>query len=131
MFVDDYANTVVVATNQQSCNSCQSAALSCEDIKCYWPKSSPGYYNIVDNGGTRQSIYCDMGEQELCGSRGGWTRLAYLNMSDDTQNCPTGFRLYNETNEVIELVVEMEQLLVVYQFSSHLMVSVILRYVVE
>ena len=48
----------------------------------------------MDNGGTRQSIYCDMEGQELCGSRGGWTRLAYLNMSDDTQNCPSGFRLY-------------------------------------
>ena len=33
--------------------------------------------------------------QELCGSRGGWTRLAYLNMSDDTQNCPPGFILYH------------------------------------
>ena len=31
---------------------------------------------------------------ELCGSGGGWTRLAYLNMSDSTQNCPSGFRLY-------------------------------------
>ena len=31
---------------------------------------------------------------ELCGSRGGWTRLAYLNMSNATQNCPSGFRLY-------------------------------------
>ena len=31
---------------------------------------------------------------ELCGSGGGWTRLAYLNMSDATQNCPSGFRLY-------------------------------------
>ena len=30
----------------------------------------------------------------MCGSREGWTRLAYLNMSDDTQNCPSGFRLY-------------------------------------
>ena len=37
---------------------------------------------------------------ELCGSRGGWTKLAYLNMSDDTQDCPPGFRLYNETDEV-------------------------------
>ena len=54
----------------------------------------------MDNGGTRQSIYCDMEGQELCGSRGGWTRLAYLDMSDDTQNCPSGFHLYNETNEV-------------------------------
>uniref|UniRef100_A0A1X7VN20 Fibrinogen C-terminal domain-containing protein n=1 Tax=Amphimedon queenslandica TaxID=400682 RepID=A0A1X7VN20_AMPQE len=31
---------------------------------------------------------------ELCGSGGGWTRLAYLNMSNATQNCPSGFRLY-------------------------------------
>ena len=54
----------------------------------------------MDNGGTRQSIYCDMEGQELCGSRGAWTRLAYLNMSDDTQNCPPGFHLYNETDEV-------------------------------
>ena len=48
----------------------------------------------MDNGGTKQSIYCDMGGQELCGSRGGWTRLAYLDMSDATQSCPSGFRLY-------------------------------------
>ena len=41
-----------------------------------------------------------MEEQELCGSRGGWTRLAYLDMSDDTQNCPPGFYLYNETDDV-------------------------------
>ena len=54
----------------------------------------------MDNGGTRQSIYCDMEGQELCGSRGGWTRLAYLDMSDDAQNCPPAFHLYNETDEV-------------------------------
>ena len=93
MFANYYANTIVVTTSQASCNSCQSAALSCEDIGRYWPKSSSGYYNIVDNEGKRKSIYCHI-EPELCGSRGGWTRLAYLNMSDDTQNCPSGFRLY-------------------------------------
>ena len=32
--------------------------------------------------------------EELCGSGGGWTRLAYLDMSDSTVNCPSGFRLY-------------------------------------
>ena len=32
--------------------------------------------------------------KELCGSGGGWTRLAYLDMTDATQNCPSGFRLY-------------------------------------
>ena len=54
----------------------------------------------MDNGGTRQSIYCNMEGSELCGSRGGWTKLAYLDMSDDTQSCPPGFHLYNETDEV-------------------------------
>ena len=31
---------------------------------------------------------------ELRGSGGGWTRLAYLNMTDSTENCPSGFKLY-------------------------------------
>ena len=30
---------------------------------------------------------------ELC-FRGGWTRLAYLDMTDSTENCPSGFKLY-------------------------------------
>ena len=32
--------------------------------------------------------------EELCGSGGGWTRLAYLDMTDSTENCPSGFKLY-------------------------------------
>ena len=32
--------------------------------------------------------------EELCGSDEGWTRIAYLNMSDLSQECPCGFRLY-------------------------------------
>ena len=87
------------------------------------------YYNVVDNEVKRKSIYCHI-EPELCGSRGGWTRLAYLNMSDDTHNCPSGFRLY-QSGGVIELVVDQEQILVVYQLYSHLMEPDILRYVVE
>ena len=37
---------------------------------------------------------CTLCNMELCGLGGGWTRLAYLNMSNATQNCPSGFRLY-------------------------------------
>ena len=33
--------------------------------------------------------------EELCGSGGRWTRLAYLDMSDATENCPSGFKLYH------------------------------------
>ena len=34
--------------------------------------------------------------EELCESKGGWMRVAYLNMSDSTEECPPGFRLYDE-----------------------------------
>ena len=30
-----------------------------------------------------------------CGSSGGWTRVAYLNMSDPSQQCPSNWRLTN------------------------------------
>ena len=61
--------------------------VSCKDIKEVLPNSPTGYYYV--NG---RNIYCNM--DELCGSGGGWTRLAYLDMTDSTQNCPSGFRLY-------------------------------------
>ena len=35
---------------------------------------------------------------ELCGSREGWTRLAYKDMSDPSEECPDGFRLYQSEN---------------------------------
>ena len=61
--------------------------VSCKDIKTLSPNSPTGYYHV-----NSRNIYCNMGE--LCGTEGGWTRLAYLDMSDSTVNCPTGFRLY-------------------------------------
>ena len=61
--------------------------VSCKDIKTVLPNSPTGYYHVNSH-----NIYCNMGK--LCGTGGGWTRLAYLDMSDSTVNCPTGFRLY-------------------------------------
>ena len=90
--VDAY-NITEVISDQQSC-SCQPTQLnikSCEEIKSEWPKSPSQYYTIFSKGETRQ-VYCNM--EELCGSGGGWTRLAYLNMTDSTVNCPSGFKLY-------------------------------------
>ena len=65
---------------------------SCADIKYYWPRSPSGYYTIATSNGDTTSVYCHM--EELCNSRGPWTRIAYLNMSDPTHQCPSGFRLY-------------------------------------
>ena len=65
--------------------------ISCKDIKTRLPNSATGYY-IINN----RTFYCDM--DTLCGSGGGWTRLAYLDMSDSTQSCPSGFEEYPARN---------------------------------
>ena len=64
---------------------------SCQEIKNKQPNSPSGVYLLATNGGTKHT-YCNM--EELCGSGGGWTRLGYLDMTDATVNCPSGFRLY-------------------------------------
>ena len=61
--------------------------ISCQDIRNKQPSSPTGYYHV-----NSRFIYCNM--EELCGIEGGWTRLAYLDMSDSTMSCPSGFRLY-------------------------------------
>ena len=63
------------------------APVSCQDIKAALPNTQSGYYYVNNH-----YIYCNMGE--LCGSEGGWMRLAYLDMSDATQICPTALKLY-------------------------------------
>uniref|UniRef100_A0A1X7STE3 Fibrinogen C-terminal domain-containing protein n=1 Tax=Amphimedon queenslandica TaxID=400682 RepID=A0A1X7STE3_AMPQE len=61
-------------------------------LKSHYPSSPSGYYVLSTNGSTTYTAYCNMGL--MCGSGGGWTRLAYLDMTDATQNCPSGFGLY-------------------------------------
>ena len=58
---------------------------SCREINHILPNSPSGYYHV-----NNESIYCNMGE--LCGEKGGWTRLAFLNMSDPTNNCPSNLQ---------------------------------------
>ena len=64
---------------------------SCQEIKNKQPNSPSGVYLLETANGTKY-VYCNM--KELCGSGGGWTRLAFLDMSDATENCPSGFKLY-------------------------------------
>ena len=59
--------------------------VSCKDIKTIQPTSPSGYYYV-----NSRNIYCNMGE--LCRQDGGWTRIAYLDMTDITQHCPSGLQ---------------------------------------
>ena len=64
---------------------------SCQEVKNKYPNSPSGMYLLATANNGTINTYCNM--KELCGSVG-WTRLAYLDMSDSTMNCPSGFRLY-------------------------------------
>ena len=72
-------------------NDSTALPTSCKEIKERQPLSPSGVYLLANSTAT-YSAYCNM--DELCGSGGGWTRLAYLDMTDSTENCPSGFRLY-------------------------------------
>ena len=65
---------------------------SCQEVKKKQLNSPSGMYLLETANNGTINTYCNM--EELCGSGGGWTRLAYLDMSDSTVNCPSGFRLY-------------------------------------
>ena len=71
----------------------ESTALptSCKEIKERQPLSPSGVY-LLSNTSSTYTAYCNM--EDLCDSADGWTRLAYLNMTDSTVNCPSGLRLY-------------------------------------
>ena len=81
----------LVALHNDSSSSFSPLPTSCEEIKNKQPNSPSGVYLLATGNGIAH-VYCNI--EELCGSGGGWTRLAYLDMSDATQNCPSGFRLY-------------------------------------
>ena len=63
------------------------------EIKTQYPNSLSDYYMIIDGTGHTCHVYCEMGQ--VCDSSG-WTRMAYFNMSDPTEECPSGFRLYSQ-----------------------------------
>ena len=85
-----------ISTRDTTCtvhNDSTALPTSCKEIKERQPLSPSGVYQLAPaNGGATYTAYCNVGT--LCGSGGGWTRLAYLDMSDATQNCPSGFKLY-------------------------------------
>ena len=58
--------------------SCNAISTSCPSGN-YWVRSS--YGNAVQ-------VYCDMDRVCGCNSTGGWARIAYLNTTDTSQQCP-------------------------------------------
>ena len=72
--------------------SFSTPASSCSNIS---QDSPSGEYWIQNNNTSSPvQVYCDM-NRSCCNTTGGWTRVANLNMTDPSQQCPTGFTLDN------------------------------------
>ena len=72
---------------------CPTFVFSCASIPSYCPS---GYYLTVTVDGSVEGIFCDM--TLSCGNiTGGWMRVAKLNMTDTSQQCPSGLVENNET----------------------------------
>ena len=68
---------------------------SCKDLI----QGSPsGYYHITTNDTGVIHVYCDTNLRNCsCSTSGGWMRIANLDMTDPTQQCPEGFKLIDRT----------------------------------
>ena len=75
-------------------STCSRFSTSCSNVLTSDPTAPSGYYNIKLSNGTITTVYCDMDLN--CNGERGWMRVGYLNMTDPNEQCPPGFRLYEE-----------------------------------
>ena len=62
---------------------------SCLEILQCFPSAPSGYYQIQTANNSYVQVYCDM-EGTNCGGERGWTRVAYVNMTQVGATCPQG-----------------------------------------
>ena len=70
------------------------AAESCSDILRNDPDASSGYYSVRNATGHPHRVYCDM--TKSCGGiTGSWMKVAYLDMTNTSHQCPSGLRHFD------------------------------------
>ena len=62
-----------------------SPATSCSALPTGCPSD---YYWVRSSNGSAVQVYCDMDRVCGCNDTGGWTCVAFLNMTDPNQQCP-------------------------------------------
>ena len=74
-------------------------ASSCLEVSQCNPQLPSEYYWIRSANGSAVQVYCDMTRECKCGSAsvGGWSRVAYLNTTDPTHQCPPAWRERTDT----------------------------------
>ena len=88
--------TLKMIPHQQPLPGCNPPTTCAEFLHCN-PSASSGYYQ--NQAADCSAVYCDM-EGTHCGGEGGWMRVAHLNMTDPSSQCPVGFRVETATNTI-------------------------------
>ena len=72
------------------------------------PPSSPsGYHWVRASNGSAVRVYCEM--SLTCGNvTGGWTRVAELDMTNSSQQCPNGLRQRTDSNIIRSCVRDVD-----------------------
>ena len=73
---------------------------SCQEILHCFPSALSSYYQILVPNCSLVQVYCDM-EGTNCGGEGGWTRVAYVNMSQSGATCPQGLTQTNFSGQTL------------------------------
>ena len=91
-----------VESLQQQINTSEPSsgnpAASCADILANDPSDPSGFYLIGTEGDSSRQ-YCDM-TLSCDGVTGGWLRVADLDMTDNSQQCPSGFMERNDSPNI-------------------------------
>ena len=68
----------------------EKPAVSCLEVAQCNSQLPSEYYWITSSNGTAIQVYCDMTRKCSCSTAavGGWSRVAYINMTDPTHECP-------------------------------------------
>jgi hypothetical protein len=73
------------------------AALYTSSCTTLPPSSPSGYHWVRTSNGSAVRVYCDM-NRSCGGVTGGWMRVAELDMTNSSHQCPSGFRQRNDSN---------------------------------
>ena len=61
------------------------------------PTTPSGYYWVSASNGSAVRVYCDM-TRSCGGVTGGWVRVGYLDMTNSSHQCPSGFAENSDSN---------------------------------
>ncbi len=84
----------------------RNPATSCQQIQAAIPEAPSANYWVItrETGGPAipRPVYCDM-ERSCGGLRGGWMRVANLDMTNTAETCPENFRVWTQTGQLLRL----------------------------